>query len=369
MLSINSSDVVNRLVLAMKRNHTSQEVLDFLLKHIEDEPGKISGLASKHFNISRQAINRHLSVLVERGTLSAEGNTKKRSYKLIPTLERRFDFQVSSDLKEDTLWRTNILPFLTDLKPNVLEICNFGFTEIMNNVIDHSESKFGYASLTLYPNRVELRITDFGVGIFKKITNVFHLEDERLAVLELTKGKLTTDQTRHSGEGIFFTSKMFDHFSILSGTIFFTNSQWSEDYILIQNDNDVNGTMITMIINKSSERTMNAVYSRYSTVGNDLSFSRTHVPVTLARFGNEQLVSRSQAKRLLTRLEPFKEVFLDFKGVNTIGQAFADEIFRVYKNQHPDINFVWINTNLQIENMIKRVQSGLPGEDQLQLGI
>lgn len=339
----------------MKRKHTSQEVLDFLLNHVEEAPNNISSLTAKHFDVSRQSINRYLAILVKRGALSAEGNTKKRSYKLIPTIEQQFDFQVSSDLKEDTFWRTNILPFLNDLKPNVLEICNFGFTEIMNNVIDHSESKVGNASLTLYANRVELRITDFGVGIFKKITDVFHLEDERLAVLELTKGKLTTDQTRHSGEGIFFTSKMFDHFSILSGTLFFTNSQLSEDYVLLQNDNDVKGTMITMIINKSSERTMNSVYAKYSTVGNDLSFSRTHVPVTLARFGNEQLVSRSQAKRLLTRLEPFKEVFLDFKDVDSIGQAFADEIFRVYKNEHPDINFVWINTSLQIENMIKRI--------------
>jgi len=36
----------------------------------------------------------------------------------------------------------------------------------------------------------------------------------------LAKGKLTTDPKRHSGEGIFFSSRMFDEFDILSGGVF-----------------------------------------------------------------------------------------------------------------------------------------------------
>ena len=57
----------------------------------------------------------------------------------------------------------------------------------------------------------------------------------------------------------------------------------------------------------------------------------------LARYGNENLISRSQAKRLLARLEKFKIVMLDFEDVATIGRAFADEIFRVFTNNHPEI--------------------------------
>jgi hypothetical protein len=52
--------------------------------------------------------------------------------------------------------------------------------------------------------------------------------------------------------------------------------------------------------------------------------------VRLAKYGNDQLISRSQAKRLLARIELFKIVLFDFSGVETIGQAFADEIFRVF---------------------------------------
>ena len=64
---------------------------------------------------------------------------------------------------------------------------------------------------------------DNGVGIFKKIQTELRLLDERHAILELAKGKLTTDPKRHTGEGIFFSSRMFDQFDILSGGIFFTH--------------------------------------------------------------------------------------------------------------------------------------------------
>jgi hypothetical protein len=353
----------------MKRNHTSQEIIEFIVAHVDDNPKTIRSLTETHFGVSRQAINRFLSNLVKNRVLSAEGNTRKRQYELIPTLVKKFIFTVSPDLKEDTFWRQNILPLLSDLKPNVLEICNYGFTEIMNNVIDHSESTKGYARLTLYPNKIRILVRDYGVGIFKKITQELHLEDERHAVLELTKGKITTDRAHHSGEGIFFTSKIFDEFHIFSGILRFSHIQSDEDNWLLQDEDEIKGTTVFMTINKDSLRTLNEVFDKYANITGDYSFSKTHVPVFLARYGNEQLISRSQAKRLLTRLEPFKEVFLDFSKVDSIGQAFADEIFRVYKNEHPNIQIVYINTSKQVENMIKRVQSGQPGDDQLKLGI
>lgn len=353
----------------MKRNHSSKDIIDFIINNVDDNPKSISNLVSNKFGVSRQSVNRYLSRLFVNGTLKAEGNTRNRKYELKPVLKKQFDFTVSPGLKEDIFWRQNIYPLLTDLKPNVLEICNYGFTEIMNNLVEHSESISGYTILTIYPNRIEMKVRDHGVGIFKKIARDLHLEDERHAVLELTKGKLTTDKAHHSGEGIFFTSRVFDKFFILSGSLFFSHTQGNEDNWLLQDEVEISGTTVTMIINKNSSRTLNQIFNEYASKEGDFSFSKTHVPVTLARYGNEQLVSRSQGKRLLARLEPFKEVFLDFKSVNSIGQAFADEIFRVFKNEHPDIKIVWINTSNDIENMIKRVTAGLPGDDQFKLDI
>jgi len=71
----------------------------------------------------------------------------------------------------------------------------------------------------------------------------------------------------------------------------------------------------------------------------------------------ESLLSRSQAKRLISRFDRFLEVVLDFDGVKQIGQAFADQIFRVFRNKHPNVRLRIINTTKDVSNMIKRVQS------------
>jgi hypothetical protein len=76
--------------------------------------------------------------------------------------------------------------------------------------------------------------------------------------------------------------------------------------------------------------------------------------VFLAQYGDENLVSRSQAKRLLTRFDKFREVILNFENVEVIGQAFADEVFRVFTNKNPKIRLSYINTNEQVKKMILR---------------
>ncbi|MEW8623545.1 MAG: STAS-like domain-containing protein, partial [Candidatus Thiodiazotropha endolucinida] len=72
---------------------------------------------------------------------------------------------------------------------------------------------------------------------------------------------------------------------------------------------------------------------------------------------NEKLVSRSQAKRLLARIERFQYVIFDFEGVSAIGQAFADEIFRVYAQNHSDIVLLPDNMVPNVEKMVKRAIS------------
>lgn len=79
------------------------------------------------------------------------------------------------------------------------------------------------------------------------------------------------------------------------------------------------------------------------------------VPVRLAQCGDEKLISRSQAKRLLLRLDGFKMVILDFKGVESIGQEFADQIFRVFAQTHPGMEVVPINTSKDVQQMINAV--------------
>jgi len=83
--------------------------------------------------------------------------------------------------------------------------------------------------------------------------------------------------------------------------------------------------------------------------------SRMEIQVKLYKEGID-LISRSRARQVLAGLEKFKSVILDFDKVPTVGQAFADEIFRVFKAKYPDISIKPINMNEAVTFMIGRVE-------------
>jgi uncharacterized protein (DUF1330 family) len=112
-----------------------------------------------------------------------------------------------------------------------------------------------------------------------------------------------------------------------------------------------------MEISRRSNRTPSEVFSQFASDPDKYGFDKTIVPVKLARYGNENLVSRSQAKRLMTRLDRFKTVVLDFDKVKTIGRAFADEIFRVFAKSHPGTKILAMHENEEIRSLIEEIQN------------
>jgi anti-sigma regulatory factor (Ser/Thr protein kinase)/DNA-binding transcriptional ArsR family regulator len=335
-------------------NKRKEEIQSFILENVENHAQDIIPLTAKHFNVTKSAISQHIRTLLQSDLLEASGKGRNRLFTLKETLHV-FEEKITPELQEDQIWSTKLKPLLPELKENVINICHYGFTEIFNNAIDHSTSKKALISIKFDARKVSLNVVDFGIGIFKKIQNGFQLQDERQALLELAKGKLTTDPSNHSGEGIFFTSRVFDDFSIYSGELFFSHATENNDW-LISAKVPLKGTMVSMTISRSSEHTLQNVFNLYAGEASDYSFNKTIVALTLSQYEGEQLVSRSQAKRILNRVEKFKEVVLDFSKVDFIGRAFADEIFRVYQNQHPDIQFVCINANKDIEGLIQGIK-------------
>lgn len=334
-----------------------EKIRTFILENVEQHPDSIAQVAAAEFGISRQAVSKHLKKLVEQESLIVKGETRRRRYKLKPLIEWTADFKITPDLAEDFVWSNEIVPRLGTVPDNVMDIWNYGFTEMFNNAIDHSEGSLISVQISKSAVDTEIHLFDNGIGIFKKIQTELGLLDERHSVLELAKGKLTTAPDRHSGEGIFFTSRMFDVFYIASGDIYFSHKFGEqEDFILEGNPFESSGTGIWMKLSNHTSRTDKKIFDQFSS-GDDYGFNKTVVPVKLAQYGSDRLISRSQAKRLIVRFDRFKAVVLDFEDVDGIGQAFADEVFRVFQNQHPDIELVPINANEDVMRMVKRAIS------------
>ncbi len=332
-----------------------QNIRHFILKNVEKHPSDISRKTTERFSISRQAVNKHIKSLVDENALTLTGKTRNRSYRLSPISEWSNQYEITAEIAEDVVWRTDILPALGKMPDNVIDIWHYGFTEMFNNCIDHSGGSGIFVWIKKTAVNTEIGVLDDGIGIFKKIQTELNLLDERHAILELAKGKLTTDPSRHTGEGIFFTSRMFDDFDILSGGTHFSHKFGdTEDWILERNK-FLSETYVWMKLGNHTARTTKKIFDKYSS-GEEYGFNKTVVPVKLAQYENDKLISRSQAKRLLARVELFQIVVFDFTGVDMIGQAFADEIFRVFAQQHPDLQFIPTKANSAVKRMIERTK-------------
>ena len=328
---------------------------------LADKDGKrIAASLISEFHISRQAANKHLAQLVKDGDLVPIGATKARVYHLAVKQEATKVFP-RDGLTEDSVWRTVCAPVVLDLQENVRDIWHYGITEMVNNAIDHSGSLHVQISIRRTALETQTWVIDDGEGIFLKIQRALGLFDPRESILELAKGKLTTDPTNHTGEGIFFSSKMFDKFAIRSGNLHFMHDEGDPDF-LIEHPKDAPGTIVFMKLANDSPRQMQDVFGKFA-LPDEFTFNRTVVPVRLAQYEGEKLVSRSQAKRLTARFEKFKTVVLDFTGVEAIGQGFADELLRVFANAHPDIELVPVLMTDAVKNMVNRALVGANREE------
>ncbi len=333
------------------------EIRQFIVAKVRENAAHLTETVKNNFKISRQAAFKHVNTLVKEGYLNAKGKTNNRTYELGAKRFLRFKTLIDSSASEDLIWSKNCSPLFQGLKNNVLHICEYGVTEMINNAIDHSEGKHLEVIVEISPKEILIRVNDDGIGIFNKIQRELKLPDPKLSILELAKGKYTTDPKRHSGEGVFFTSKIFDYFMIQSeGLVFSHGINIKFDALLNVEDAGKNGTHVTMVLDPLTRRTTKAVFDEFT--DKNLTFDKTIVPVELAKFEEGNLVSRSQGKRLVARFEKFKNVILDFKNVNTIGRPFADEVFRVFPSEHKNTHLMPVNANKGILDTIKSMQSG-----------
>ncbi|VAW39636.1 ATP-binding region, ATPase-like [hydrothermal vent metagenome] len=372
-LTINAQKVDKRLIKvdnsrfhktisSMTLRERGQKIQQQILRDIKYHPNDITKHISQIFSISRQAVNKHLKKLVAADMLEASGSTRNKVYKLGSYRSYKKTFKLNKKLSEHDIYRRDFFWVFEELPKNIEEIIFYGFTEIVNNAIDHSQGTECYIEVMKNKEQVYIFIQDNGEGIFKRITRLKALSDEKQAILELYKGKLTTDPKNHSGQGIFFASKMFDNFTIASYELVFNHHhKFKFDFIndnKSQNNNE--GTAVLMDISIDSLRTDKEIFDQFS--GNEdenYAFNKTVIPVNMSRIDKENLVSRSQAKRLLSRVDSFKYVAFDFKGVESVGQAFADEIFRVYRQRYPQIFISYQNANDAVNRMIKRAEADL----------
>jgi predicted DNA-binding transcriptional regulator len=312
---------------------------------------------AESLGISRQAVNKHLKQLLLSGKLKKEGVTRGAVYK-IATTEKKSETKFRRTYHLDGLEEHKVFQQINvemniakQLSPKGLEIARYAFTEMLNNAIDHSRSDKCLVEVAVDQYNFHFHIRDYGIGLFFSIYDKFDLPDENSAVGELIKGKTTTMKERHTGEGIFFTSKAADEMFFRAGKIKLLFDNQKKD-IFIEEKKKIRGTEVFFSIKKRTRKKLEDIFSIFAPEEFDYKFEKTRAMVKLFQ---KEYISRSEARRLYHGLDKFKSVTLDFKGVKSLGQGFADELFRVFMQDNPEVAFELTNLKPTLKVMINHV--------------
>lgn len=300
--------------------------------------------------LTPQACHLRLRALVRAGELERVGAGRSTRYRRIASWFRRYP---TAGLMEDAVWRdlAGSSGAIEGVPDPTFSILQYAVTEMVNNAIDHSTAAEVTVTELRLGSRIRIEVADEGVGIFDNVREKLGLGDNFAALAELTKGKTTTQPDRHSGQGVFFTSKAVDLFVADSGGIRMTVDNLLPD-VAVGTGGRILGTLIAFELHPTTKRTLKSVFDAFSDP-DDYAFSRTRVPLKLFRTG-EHFVSRSEAKRLAANLERFADVEIDFAGVQDVGQGFVDELFRVWAAAHPGTRITPVNMNPAVEWMVRR---------------
>ena len=175
------------------------------LELIQADGHRVGTRLAQAMGLSRQVANGYLQVLLRDGLVEAEGTTRARVYRLkwLVDIDRRYPRE---GLQEDLVWRELhraehgrvarqreqhlvLLIYRDDQQRHRSLGCGRGAGRDPAGCSPHGSRGFRQ-----------------GRGDLRQDPRALGLHDPRESILELAKGKLTTDPEHHSGEGIFFTS-------------------------------------------------------------------------------------------------------------------------------------------------------------------
>lgn len=341
------------------------EIEKYMLRKIAADDEMLIEKTMDSFGISVTSAKRYLKKMAD------EGNVVKQAEQACgyALYEETFEDCVKiseSGQQEDEIYDRLLRDKLSGCGKNARRIWQYVCVEMLNNALEHSRGTQIRMIVRRNVLYTTVLIADDGVGVFRTLVDYmaghgWNEPDEKDALVELYKGKITSAASAHSGEGIFFSSKAVDTFAIWSGGKMYKCYGGREHTVLenrllayasrFQNI----GTLVMMTLENETARDLAEVFDVYADV--DEGLIRTRIPIREACISGEP-VARSQARRICRRLEEFKEVILDFDGVEFMGQGFADEIFRVFATAFPGVLLCPVHMEKEVHRMVRHVGRG-----------
>lgn len=319
-------------------------------------PDALAAHLMQRLSVSRRTAGKLLGRLVAAQWLVREGSPRRPVYRpgLLRQAVHRYALQ---DLDEALPWSRDFAPLFV-LSPTVARNTQHAFTELLNNAIDHSGGSCVTVSVRQTPTHLQLLVSDDGCGLFERIDQTFRIGDPALAMLELSKGKLSSQPERHTGRGLYFTARLADVLDLHANSHAFQHRAWQRHRWQPTRPATRVGTSVFVAIALDSTVTLDEVMRSHSLDGAGYAFERTVVPLQVLASEHSGLESRAQAKRVAARLAQFRRAEIDFGGVAEVGHGFMDELFRVFVREHPQLEVVPTGMSPRVAALLASVQAG-----------
>ncbi|ODV05479.1 MAG: hypothetical protein ABT20_13605 [Rubrivivax sp. SCN 70-15] len=309
----------------------------------------------ERLSIGRRSANALLARLVAAQWLTREGTPRRPVFRPGP-LKQVVQSYALAGLQEDLPWQRDFAPHFS-LAPNVARIAQHAFSELLNNAADHSGGSQVTVSMRQTALHLQLLVSDDGCGLFGRIRQAFEIAEPALAMLELSKGKLTSQPERHAGHGLFFTSRLADVFDLHANEQAFQYRGWEHRRWCAGKPMARQGTSVYFAIALDSARTLDEVLRAHAGAAGGYAFEATQVPLQLMTDARTGLESRAQARRIAARLQQFRRAELDFSGVAELGHGFADELFRVFGRAQPGVELFPVGMTPRVAAMVETVRA------------
>ena len=185
---------------------------------------ELAGAVAERLGVTPRRAGNALRALETAQWIVREG-TPRRPHWRPGALRQVVQRYATAGLTEDAPWRRDFAPCFV-LPAAVQRMARHAFTELVNNAIEHSGGTQVTVSMRQTPLQLQLLISDDGLGLFERIARSFAIDEPQLAMLELSKGKLTSAPERHSGHGLFFAAQMADVIDIQANGVSYQRRAW-----------------------------------------------------------------------------------------------------------------------------------------------
>ena len=168
------------------------------LRRLVDRRGAVQNRhVAAALRVSPATAHRLLQALVLGGVLQRHGKGRAAQYRL-RALRRRFRRQ---GLDEHLVWQNvaSEIARIRALDPDAARSLAYAASEIVNNAVDHSGGRTVEVGVAFEGGGTTVTtVQDDGIGVFRKVCDDFGYATPREAIVQLEKGKLTSDPSgRH----------------------------------------------------------------------------------------------------------------------------------------------------------------------------